>query len=151
MIGETLKKLRKQRGLSQKALADKSGINQGFISEIENGKKSPGIDTLKSLSQTLEVPIGALAGDPAYPHGIEKFQQFAQDRAANDTTPAGQSIQVNLLPDELELISLYRQADKDRQRHLIDCARMIVDATVARAESLGKGRGECDLKGKKSA
>lgn len=33
-----LKELRKQKGLSQYALAEKSGISQNYISELENEK-----------------------------------------------------------------------------------------------------------------
>ncbi len=55
-----LKAFRKHRGLSQSALGELSGIGQGLISEIESGKKQGSIDTLKALSDALNVDIGDL-------------------------------------------------------------------------------------------
>lgn len=60
LFGETIRNLRKSRGWSQKTLSEKSGVNQGFISEIESGKKSPGFKTLKALSMAFSVSIDDL-------------------------------------------------------------------------------------------
>lgn len=60
-IGRVLKRLREEKGLSQAALAKKSGVAQGYISEMEAGeKKNPGIETLKNLARALGVPVTEL-------------------------------------------------------------------------------------------
>lgn len=55
-----LKELRTQRGLTQSALSKRSGIRQGFISEIEAGKKEPSLETAYRLAQALDVELGEL-------------------------------------------------------------------------------------------
>ncbi|PJB73065.1 MAG: hypothetical protein CO093_01620 [Alphaproteobacteria bacterium CG_4_9_14_3_um_filter_47_13] len=51
---------RDYRGLSQAALSEKSGIRQSLLSEIESGKKTGSVATLKALAQALEVDIDDL-------------------------------------------------------------------------------------------
>jgi transcriptional regulator with XRE-family HTH domain len=60
-ISQTMKRLREQRGLSQLALAKKSGVAQGYISDIEAGRKhNPGIETLQKIAKVLKVTIKEL-------------------------------------------------------------------------------------------
>jgi HTH-type transcriptional repressor of puuD len=54
-LGKAIRELRKQSGLSQKELAQKASITQAALSQIENGKR-PGIQTLKKISEALEIP-----------------------------------------------------------------------------------------------
>jgi DNA-binding XRE family transcriptional regulator len=51
---------RKKRGLSQEALARSVGIAQGFISEIEAGKKAGDIATLKGIAGALRISLDDL-------------------------------------------------------------------------------------------
>jgi transcriptional regulator with XRE-family HTH domain len=60
-IGRPLRRLREQKRLSQAALAKRSGVAQGYISEIEAGrKKNPRIQTLKKIARALGVPMREL-------------------------------------------------------------------------------------------
>jgi DNA-binding response OmpR family regulator len=56
-VGERIRKLRKNRGMSLGALAEKSTLSKSYLSELERKKKSPGIDTLMSISQELNVSV----------------------------------------------------------------------------------------------
>ncbi len=55
-----LKALRTWRGLTQAELAKRSGIDQGYISEIENRGKTGMPETLARLAGALDVPAGWL-------------------------------------------------------------------------------------------
>jgi len=55
-----LRAFRKYRGFSQAALSEASGVAQGLISEIENGRKMGSIQSLKALARTLDVEIDDL-------------------------------------------------------------------------------------------
>lgn len=44
-------------------LADVSGLSRGFISQLENGKRNPGAETLLALSDALDTPLAALIED----------------------------------------------------------------------------------------
>ena len=48
---------REHRGLSLAALADQAGVGKGFLSQIENGRRTGTIETLKKLARALELDL----------------------------------------------------------------------------------------------
>src|SRR5438094_8758142 len=59
-LGQRVRALRKQRGLSHERLADRAGLSGKFIGEVERGEKSISIDSLYRVSVALEVPLRQL-------------------------------------------------------------------------------------------
>ena len=59
-VGQTIRKLRHRRKLSQEALASKAGIDRSYLSEIESGYKSAGLVVLDQIASALGVKIIAL-------------------------------------------------------------------------------------------
>lgn len=57
-FARTLRRQRRQRDLSQEALAAASGISAKHIGEIERANKDPGITTALSLVSGLGAPLG---------------------------------------------------------------------------------------------
>lgn len=58
-LGNRLRELRRQQGLSLRALAEKSGLSANTLSLIENGKTSPSVATLQQIGLALNIPITA--------------------------------------------------------------------------------------------
>ena len=54
-FGVIVRRIRLKRGLSQQALADKSGYHRTYISLLEGGQKSPSLRTIFDLAATLQV------------------------------------------------------------------------------------------------
>lgn len=54
-IGARIKDRREQAGLTQAQLAEKSGVTQGHLSQIETGAKVPSLGTLRKLRDALEL------------------------------------------------------------------------------------------------
>ena len=52
-IGEKIKELRTQKGLTQEELADRAELSKGFISQLERDLTSPSIATLVDILQCL--------------------------------------------------------------------------------------------------
>lgn len=55
-----LKIVRKHRGLTQKELADLSGLSRPYLTEIETGKKDGSIRAMKTLADALKVELSLL-------------------------------------------------------------------------------------------
>jgi transcriptional regulator with XRE-family HTH domain len=54
-FGERLRELRKAKGLNQKQLADKVGIDFTYLSKLENDRRSPPREkTILALAKVLE-------------------------------------------------------------------------------------------------
>lgn len=54
-FGENLKRLRMEKGLSTRDLADKAEMNLGNLSDLELGKKNPLLTTVYALAEALGV------------------------------------------------------------------------------------------------
>ena len=55
---EQLKAIREGRGLSRARVAVLSGLNPGTITRIENGERSPTVETLEKLAAALDIEVG---------------------------------------------------------------------------------------------
>jgi DNA-binding XRE family transcriptional regulator len=51
---------RKRAGLTQATLAERAGIAQGFLSEIEAGRKSGDVQTLRKIADLLKISLDDL-------------------------------------------------------------------------------------------
>ncbi|MHA7880268.1 MAG: cupin domain-containing protein [Saccharospirillum sp.] len=56
-VGERLKAIRKQRGLSQRELAKRAGVTNSTISMIEKNSVSPSVSSLKKVLQGIPMSL----------------------------------------------------------------------------------------------
>lgn len=52
-IGSKIRQERTKRNIKQYELAEKSGISNTYLSDIENGRTTPSIKTLKRIAAAL--------------------------------------------------------------------------------------------------
>ena len=60
-VGMNIRRLRKERGMTQGKLAEKAGIQRETISKYESNKLTPPPYNLESIEKALQVPAGTLA------------------------------------------------------------------------------------------
>ncbi|GAL17551.1 HTH-type transcriptional regulator PuuR [Vibrio maritimus] len=56
-IGKNIAQLRKERGLSQRELAERAGITHSAISSIENAKVSPSVSSLQKIVNVFSLSL----------------------------------------------------------------------------------------------
>ena len=54
-IGEKIRWIRKQKGMSQKELGIRFGVSQQMIGQYENNTNEPKISTLRKIAAALEI------------------------------------------------------------------------------------------------
>ena len=59
-----LQRIRKEKGLSQKELADALGVTQGTVSAWESGRWDPTVENLRAVAKVLGVTVDELIGEP---------------------------------------------------------------------------------------
>jgi transcriptional regulator with XRE-family HTH domain len=59
-LGSRIRRYRKERKLTLKAVAGKAGISEGFLSQVENNVSSPSVDTLINICNGIGVNAGDL-------------------------------------------------------------------------------------------
>ena len=55
-VGRQIRRWRTERGLTLAGVAERSGLNSGYLSQIENDKASPSLGCLASIGAALDVP-----------------------------------------------------------------------------------------------
>lgn len=83
-FGRRLRLLRRKHALSQELLAEKTGLSQKYVSELERGMKSPSWQTLLALAhQGFDTSVVSLMT------GVDR--QLEEDAASLDALIAGLS------------------------------------------------------------
>jgi transcriptional regulator with XRE-family HTH domain len=59
-IGEAIKKIRASRGLSQKELAEKTGMSANALCNIEKGYSFPSKGTIKAICDAMDITVSWL-------------------------------------------------------------------------------------------
>ena len=55
LVGDNCARLRKAYGWTQEELAERSGLSQQYLSDLERGKRNPTIVTIYEIAQALGV------------------------------------------------------------------------------------------------
>ena len=61
-FNENLRRVREQKGLSQKDVAEKIGVAKSTYSLYESGNREPNVQTIKKIADVLEVSADELLG-----------------------------------------------------------------------------------------
>ena len=59
-LGRNLKRIRKEKGISQGDIVRSLGMDRAFISNIENGKTNPTLATIAKLAKAIGVSTDEL-------------------------------------------------------------------------------------------
>jgi len=65
-IGENIKKIRKENGLTQAEFSKRIGISRTYLSDLENSRKSPSVETLDKIANKLDVSTTYLLNGDKY-------------------------------------------------------------------------------------
>jgi transcriptional regulator with XRE-family HTH domain len=55
LVGKNFARLRREKGLTQEQIEERSGFSQQYLSGLERGKRNPTVITLYELAQALGV------------------------------------------------------------------------------------------------
>lgn len=57
IVGNNIRLIRTERGITQEALALESGLSQGYINQLENGKRLYTQKSLEIIAEALSTPV----------------------------------------------------------------------------------------------
>ncbi len=98
---KNLKTLRKEKGVSQKALGEEIGVSQQSINKYENYNIEPDISTLIHLSKYFNTSVDYLIGN-------------TEIRQATDL-----AVSFDFTNDEMELINQYRVLSPEEKKSIL--------------------------------
>lgn len=59
-VGANIKSIRQHKNISQRKLAERAGISNTYLSDIEVGRTNPSLKTLEKIAAALEMEIKEL-------------------------------------------------------------------------------------------
>lgn len=83
-IGEKLRRLRKENGLTQEELANRAYLTKGFISQLERDLTSPSIVTLKSILDVLGVDLSNFFRSTPHQNVVSRKKDRVLSSASSD-------------------------------------------------------------------
>jgi len=101
LFKERLKELRKSKGLSQKQLAEKTGISVHTINSYESGRRDPNTKNLQILQDFFQVSQGFLLGEL-------KSDDFFKDQEVIDLNLDTVLTQISMFKQNMKISESYQ-------------------------------------------
>ena len=86
-IGERIRKIRKENGLTLDKFGDKIGLKQGVVSMMENGKSKVTDQTIRSICREFNISEAWLrdeSGSMCLPQDTFNLDEFLRERGATE-------------------------------------------------------------------
>ena len=126
MLGDRLRAIRKEHGLTQQNIADVLGVDRTTYTVYEGGSITPSPATLVKLSQIYNVTVGYLIGVEENHHELRKIPEEKQREKLLSSDP------ISMLKKEEKELMLYFRVLSDAEKH------KIIDEMKALAQRSGK-------------
>jgi len=79
-FGEKIRAVREKKSLTMKDVAEKAGVSESLISQIERNKVSPAIDTLLSIIDVLDIDLEYIFSDFKREHAVNLVRKSERKR-----------------------------------------------------------------------
>lgn len=126
MLGDRLRAIRKEHGLTQQNIADVLGVDRTTYTVYEGGSITPSPATLVKLSQIYNVTVGYLIGVEENHPELRKIPEEKQRKKLLSSDP------ISLLKKEEKELMLYFRVISDEEK------RKIIDEMKTLAQRSGK-------------
>ena len=90
-LGRRIRELRKARGLTQAALAERLDISENYMGSLERGTRHPSLQLVETIAQTLGVQVvelfqfpGEGALPPSYEGATQKLEYVIRERSEEE-------------------------------------------------------------------
>lgn len=78
-LGERIKSYRKEKGFTQKELAEKTNLSRSHIASIESNQYTPSLPTLKEIASALGIDASVLLSDTEKRSALNSKDQIEID------------------------------------------------------------------------
>lgn len=120
-IGNNIKKIRLEKNIKQKELAQKLNVSASMIAQYESGERTPKLETVRKIAEALGVYIGDLNPD---------WGSYSKEEIARDWKIASEE----QVPGEQQLLMNYRSLNEKGQEKASEHVEMLTKIPEYRKE-----------------
>jgi transcriptional regulator with XRE-family HTH domain len=91
LVGRHIRRLRLERRLTLSVVAERSGLNLGYLSQVENDKASPSLESLQAIADAIGCPVAWFLIDSAQAPRVVR----ASERPSRQIGPGGRIAEVD--------------------------------------------------------
>lgn len=111
-IGNNIARLRKEKSLTQKELAEKCNLSRSYLADLERDRYNPSLDSLKLVANGLGVSVSELLGESSHASSkdvpIDDLEQEFPEgihilrRANKELSPESKKLMIKIMKAFLE-------------------------------------------------
>ena len=116
-FGNSLKRIRKEKGITQEALALKLGVTKGMISQYENGNREPKLDTIKKIAAALDCNMNVLISKETI---LDIIQEEKTEKEQIEKLSTFYQLSTNEIAEIIENYIMYHYGSYDDNKEIID-------------------------------
>jgi transcriptional regulator with XRE-family HTH domain len=87
-LGAQVRALRRERGLTLKALGQRAGLSHPFLSQVERGLAQPSLGSVSRIAEALGVPVAHLWTSPQRLEGAVVLRRGEADEPVRELAPS---------------------------------------------------------------
>jgi transcriptional regulator with XRE-family HTH domain len=108
VVGSCIHAARRRKGMMLVELAERTGLDKGYLSRVERGQKSPSIGTLLKIAEALAVPVSQLFGENTDENAIVVIRRDAHVQISDASSMGpGSALQALLPADGRRRLSVF--------------------------------------------
>lgn len=143
-LGKKIKELRAEKGLSQAALEELSGVNSKLLSKYENERIVPTADTLRKIAEALQISSDYLIFENAPKNGISQLHDlelFEKFRIVEQMAPENR----NMIKNLIDAVIIKSKLEDVIKPAAADPWEIRMKRTLAKFRKRAKGRSEEEI------
>jgi len=129
-IGQRIRTIRTQKGITQGDISRSTGMRRGYISRVEHGHTVPSVETLHRFAAALDIPMYRFfctVRDQPAPVAAGGKSPLTLEELAQASSAEGSDARFLL-----QLKLLMGKMDESDRAFILDCARKLAARQVAR-------------------
>ncbi len=116
IVGQNIRQMRQKSGLTQEELANISGLSQGYINQLESGKRKFTQKTLCAIAEALDLPLNSFFKEEGEESRVrERPEAYARKFTDRDILKVLKGLPPHIADHYMALMSMEKEIYKNKK------------------------------------
>ncbi len=110
IVGHNIRQIRQKSGLTQEELANMSGLSQGYVNQLESGKRKFTQKTLCAIAEALDLPLNSFFKEEGEENSVrERPETYARKHTDRDILKVLKGLPFHIADHYMTLMSIEKE------------------------------------------